>query len=72
MDPVFTIMIAAFIGVIALVFGIGNIIQSRRASQAESRLAAWESAEVLVVARPRDAEAPAGCLGVSQESPHRS
>lgn len=40
-DPVFLVMIAAFIGVIALVFGIGSIIQSRRASQAESRLAAF-------------------------------
>lgn len=41
MDPVLLTMIAAFVGVISLVFGVANIIQSRRASQAESRLAAF-------------------------------
>ena len=41
MDPVMLIMIASFVGVLALVFGIGNIISSRCASQAESRLAAF-------------------------------
>ena len=41
MDPLLMVMIAAFVGVIALVFGIGNMIQSRRTSQAESRLAAF-------------------------------
>ena len=41
MDPIYLIMIAAFGGVIALVFGIGNIIQGQRASLAESRLAAF-------------------------------
>ena len=41
MDPVLTIMIAAFVGVLALVIGVGNIIQSKRSSQAESRLAAF-------------------------------
>ena len=41
MDPVLIIMLASFGGVLALVFGIGNIIQSRRTSQAESRLAAF-------------------------------
>lgn len=41
MDPVYLIMLAAFGGFFALVFGIGNLIQSRRASMAESRLAAF-------------------------------
>jgi tight adherence protein B len=41
MDPVILIMIAVCIGMVALVFGVGNLIQSRRASQAESRLAAF-------------------------------
>lgn len=41
MDPIYLIMLAAFGGFFALVFGIGNIIQSRRASMAESRLAAF-------------------------------
>lgn len=41
MDPLLMVMISAFVGVIALVFSVGNVIQSRRTSQAESRLAAF-------------------------------
>lgn len=41
MDPIYLIMLAAFGGFFALVFGIGNLIQSRRKSMAESRLAAF-------------------------------
>jgi len=41
MDPTLMIFIAAFIGVVALVAGIGMFIQGRSASQAESRLAAF-------------------------------
>lgn len=41
MDPIYIIMCAAFFGVIALVIGIGNLIQGKRSSQAESRLAAF-------------------------------
>lgn len=41
MDPVTLIMIASFGAVVALVYGVTNFIQSKRASQAESRLAAF-------------------------------
>ena len=41
MDPIILIMIASFGAVVALVIGVGNILQSRRSSQAESRLAAF-------------------------------
>ena len=41
MDPTIMILIAAFIGVLALVFGVGSILQGRALSQAESRLAAF-------------------------------
>lgn len=41
MDPLLMVMISAFVGVIALVFSVGNVVQSRRTSQAESRLAAF-------------------------------
>ncbi|MEZ6122709.1 MAG: type II secretion system F family protein [Planctomycetaceae bacterium] len=41
MDPILLIMIASFGAVVALVIGVGNIVQSKRASQAESRLAAF-------------------------------
>ena len=41
MDPVTIILVSAFLGFGALVFGVGNIIQGRRTTQAESRLAAF-------------------------------
>lgn len=41
MDPILMIQIASFVGVVALVAGVGAIIQGRSASQAESRLAAF-------------------------------
>jgi len=41
MDPFILIMIAAFGAVVALVFGVANFVQGQRASQAESRLAAF-------------------------------
>ncbi|MCP4783187.1 MAG: secretion protein [Fuerstiella sp.] len=41
MDPLTLILVAAFLGFGALVFGIGNIVQGRRMTQAESRLAAF-------------------------------
>ena len=41
MDPTLMILIAAFVGVLALVFGVGTILQGRAMSQAESRLAAF-------------------------------
>lgn len=41
MDSMLLIMAASFGGVMALVFGVGSWIQSRQASQAESRLAAF-------------------------------
>ncbi|MEQ9411054.1 MAG: type II secretion system F family protein [Fuerstiella sp.] len=41
MDPVTIILLAACGGMIALVLSVGNIVQGRRASQAESRLAAF-------------------------------
>lgn len=41
MDPTLMILIAAFVGVVALIFGIGMLVQGRSASQAESRLAAF-------------------------------
>jgi len=41
MDLTLMILIAAFIGMVTLVAGIGMLIQGRRASQTESRLAAF-------------------------------
>ncbi|HIE98611.1 MAG TPA: secretion protein [Planctomycetes bacterium] len=41
MDPLTIILVAAFLGFGALVFGVGNIIQGRRMTRAESRLAAF-------------------------------
>lgn len=41
MDPMTLILISAFLGIGSLIFGVGNIIQGRRATQAESRLAAF-------------------------------
>ena len=54
MDPTLTIMLAAFVGMIALVFGIGSIIQGRRASQAESRLAAFTGGNTSVGSKIAD------------------
>ena len=45
MDSVLMILIAAFVGVVALVLGIGMLIQTRSVSKAESRLAAFTGAE---------------------------
>ncbi len=45
MDPTLMILIAAFLGVVALVVGIGMFVQSRSATQAESRLAAFTGGE---------------------------
>lgn len=41
MDPNLMILIAAFVGVVTLVVGVGSLLQGRTASQAESRLAAF-------------------------------
>jgi tight adherence protein B len=41
MDPMTLILISAFLGIGALIFGVGNILHGRRATQAESRLAAF-------------------------------
>ena len=41
MDPELLVMGTAVVGMMALVFGIGSFFQSRRASQTESRLAAF-------------------------------
>jgi tight adherence protein B len=41
MDPTIMILAAAFAGVLALVFGIGSLLQGRAMSQAETRLAAF-------------------------------
>lgn len=46
MDPTLMILIAAFVGVVALIVGIGMLIQGRTASLAESRLAAFTGTEV--------------------------
>ena len=54
MDPVITIMIAACVGAIALVFGVGSILQSRRGSQAESRLAAFTGGKSQIGAEIAD------------------
>ncbi len=54
MDPVITIMVAACVGAIALVFGVGSIIQSRRGSQAESRLAAFTGGKTQLGAEIAD------------------
>ncbi len=43
MDPTLMILIAAFIGVVTLVAGIGMFIQGRTVSQSETRLAAFTS-----------------------------
>jgi len=45
MDPIFLIMVASFGGAVALVIGVGSIIQRNQASQAESRLAAFTGAK---------------------------
>ena len=44
MDPMALILISAFLGIGALIFGVGNILHGRRATQAESRLAAFANA----------------------------
>ena len=44
MDPMALILISAFLGIGALIFGVGNILHGRRATQAESRLAAFTNA----------------------------
>jgi len=41
MDPTLMILLAAFVGIMALVFGIGSVIASRGATETESRLAAF-------------------------------
>jgi tight adherence protein B len=41
MDPLTLILISAFLGIGTLIFGVGKILQGRRATQAESRLAAF-------------------------------
>ena len=41
MDLTLMILIAAFIGMVTLVAGIGMLIQGRTASQSETRLAAF-------------------------------
>ena len=46
MDPTLMILIAAFVGVMALIIGAGMLIQGRTTSQAESRLAAFTGGEV--------------------------
>jgi tight adherence protein B len=45
MDPTVMILIAAFIGTVTLVAGIGMLVQGRSASQSESRLAAFTDAD---------------------------
>lgn len=54
MDPVILIMVAAFGGIAALVFGVANIIQQNRASQAESRLAAFTGGKTSTGAQIAD------------------
>ena len=41
MDPIVMILIAAFLGIGALVVGIGTLVQGQTTSKAESRLAAF-------------------------------
>ncbi|MDG2130875.1 MAG: type II secretion system F family protein [Fuerstiella sp.] len=41
MDPMTLILISAFLGIGALIFGVGSILHGRQATQAESRLAAF-------------------------------
>lgn len=54
MDPVILIMVAAFGGIAALVFGIANIIQQNQASQSESRLAAFTGGKTSTGAQIAD------------------
>ncbi|MCH2201953.1 MAG: type II secretion system F family protein [Fuerstiella sp.] len=46
MDPIVMILIAAFLGIAALVVGIGMLIQSQSTSKTESRLAAFTGGDI--------------------------